>query len=121
MKRLIRLGLLVLCLGMLVLSCEQPGDDDDNSCDPDHNTYAPTTVVYKIKADGSLVWDHVSDVSRWNNGSDYAITLTWFCADYQGQKNVYVSLDFWDWADDGLGWVLESEYVDDGICDEDCL
>ena len=54
------------------------------------------------------------DTSTYTSGSDRAHTCVWHCAEYQGAQGVYVSLTFWSWG--GGCWVLEDEYVSDGIC-----
>lgn len=45
-----------------------------------------------------------------------SVDCTWYCADYKGAKNAYVSIDFKRDKKPGAKWRKSHEYISDGIC-----
>lgn len=45
-----------------------------------------------------------------------SVNCRWFCADYKGNKNAYVSITFERRKEPGASWVKDHEYISDGIC-----
>ena len=121
-----------LSLGIsFAYSCEGEGGDSGGGdytlpppcCDISCNDYAPTSVVHGINPDtGELTWQNTSSESYFESGQDKSYTLTWYCATYEKCTGYcYVELSYWDWSGDGQGWIMENEYISDGICDDDCI
>jgi|GEM_PF-6812800 len=122
-KVLLTVLAIVCCITVYGGCGGESGSDSDeyDPCDIDENVYAPTKVKWWIDDEGGLHWKNAAESSEFQSGNDYAITVVWYCADYEGKENKYVDLSFWDWEGDGQGWILEDEYVSEGICEEQCL
>ncbi len=116
-KLMVAMAITILFIG---LSCDKDsgGDDDHDTCDIDHNDYAPTSVSWWIAGDGSLNWDNNCDYSYFEYSGCQEADIIWCCADYSGSQNIYVDLSF---EDCGAGWAQTSEYTSSGICEESCL
>ncbi len=110
-------------VSVIVAGCGGDGEGGDgyDPCDIDDNVYAPTKVKWWIDDQGGLNWRNAAESSEFQSGNDYNITVVYYCADYEGMENKYVDLSFWDWEGDGRGWILEDEYVSQGICEQECL
>lgn len=70
-------------------------------------------VEYKFEGN-RVVCLRCNDSSEFSMNDYHSFTCVWYCSEYRGQHNRYVSLTFVDGAN---GWYLESEYVSGGICD----
>jgi len=57
-----------------------------------------------------------SRTSRYSNGGLNSISCIWHCAEYEGEKRIYVSITFENSPYTGGVWVKDRVYKSDGIC-----
>ncbi len=90
------------------------------SCDKDEPSGPSnlSTVTYGLDSEGCLAHaNNYDDYSHFESDDYESKTYIWHCANYKGQTEVYVSLDF-DNNNDGTDCLkLGTEYISSGICD----
>lgn len=73
-------------------------------------------VVWTLDPQTGPACRNNSDVTRFNSDYAQSIRCIWSCANYKGQRDVYVSLGFERRNRSGAKWVFDTEYVSTGIC-----
>lgn len=73
-------------------------------------------VVWTLDPQSGPTCRNVSDVTRFNSDYAQSVRCIWSCANYKGQRDVYVSLGFQRRNRSGAKWEFDTEYVSSGIC-----
>jgi hypothetical protein len=73
-------------------------------------------VEYTLSPTSGPSCQGTDDTSRYTSGTYASVRCKWYCATYKGQKQKYVGLHFRKSYSTGQVWVLDSEYISDGIC-----
>jgi hypothetical protein len=71
------------------------------------------SVNYTLDCQAGPNCKNPSDVNSYTSSGYISTTCIWYCADYKGQDDKYVSLTF---RTTGGCWELSHEYISNGIC-----
>ena len=99
--------LTVAFIAMILVACEGGGTSSGRKAVDLFLTLDPITGPDCVNADGA---------STFETDTYLSIDCVWECANYKGQKEVYVSLDFEKDKKKNTPWVLDHEYFSSGIC-----
>ena len=88
-------------------------------CDSDVLTgnggYSQKNVSYNLTC-GAVECFNTDDQNTYDSGDYHTKTCYWYCGNYKGQSDKYVSLHFLNWKTTGYCWNLDYEYISNGIC-----
>ncbi len=73
-------------------------------------------VIFTLDPQTGVSCPNADDATTFQSGDFNSVDCTWFCANYKGRSNVYVSLDFQNSFSTDFLWVLDGEFISDGIC-----
>lgn len=100
----------LILLGLLLAGC---GGDRSSSSGGDSDA---KNVRWTLDPDKGPSCPNADDITRFNSDFAQSIDCIWACANYKGQRRVYVDLGFERRNQPGAKWIFDTEYVSSGIC-----
>lgn len=73
-------------------------------------------VVWSLDPINGPTCRNTEDITRFNGSFAQSIDCIWKCANYKGQRGVYVDIGFERRNQSGAVWKFDTEYVSSGIC-----
>lgn len=105
-------NIMLFILMCLVLTACGGGDTDSGGA-------RVSTVTFNLDPLAGVQCSDNDDASVFESPDSnyFSVTCIWFCTNYKGRQRVYVSLDFVSANSTGNRWILDHEFISDGICD----